>query len=81
MKFKIGDKVKILLSAVNAGVSEHAVGKTGRIIEYCERGYYFLVLMDEYKESNSDLPWAVSSNQMEPAIKVGQQLLFKFMEQ
>ena len=38
MKFKIGDKVKILPSAVSGGVSEHAVGKVGKIIEYRESG-------------------------------------------
>lgn len=76
MKFKIGDKVRILPSAVNGGVSEHAVGKVGKIIEYRDAGGYFLVLMDKYTENNNpDLSWAVYSYQMEPAIKIGQQLL------
>lgn len=77
MKFKIGDKVKILPSAVDGGVSERAVGKIG-IITYYSPGSYFCVLMDYEREKGGT--WAVCPCQMEPAIKVGQQLLFNFME-
>ena len=77
MKFKIGDKVRILPSAVDGGVSKMAVGKIG-IITYCSPGSYFCVLMDYEREKGGT--WAVYPCHMEPAIKVGQQLLFNFME-
>ena len=83
MKFKVGDKVKILPSAVNGGVSEKAVGKIGELTVYCCGGGYFEVMMCDRKNSgpNPHLSWAVFPHQMEPAIKVGQQLLFNFMQQ
>ena len=76
MKFKIGDKVKILPSAVDGGVGERNVGKIG-VITYHASGDYFCVLMDY--DSRDGLTWAVYPNQMEHVIKVGQQLLFSFM--
>ena len=82
MKFKVGDKVRILPSAVDGGVSEGAVGKIGKITRNCPGGY-FDVIMDKDQDSgpNSHLPWAVYPDQMEPAVVKGQQLLFNFMQQ
>lgn len=77
MKFRVGDKVKILPSAIDGGVSEGAVGKIG-VITYHAPGDYFCVLMDY--EGKDGLTWAVFPDQMEHVIKVGQQLLFNFME-
>jgi len=79
MQFKVGDKVKILPSAVNGGVSEKDVGKIGEIIEYGNG--YFDVMMDSGQSTgpNLDLPWAVYPNQMELVVTVGQQLVFDFM--
>ena len=76
-KFKKGDKVRILPSAVDGGVSERAVGKIG-VITYHAPGDYFCVLMDYERERGGT--WAVYPCQMEPLIRVGQQLLFSFME-
>ena len=78
MKFKKGDKVKILPSAVDGAVDICAVGKIGTIMLDLLPGGYFCVLMDY--EGEHGLTWAVYPNQMEPVIKVGQQLLFNFME-
>ena len=74
-KFKIGDRVKILLSAVDGGVRKGDVGKIGKIISYSTGGGYFCVKMD-YQNDNSDyLTWAVYPDQMERVVVVGQQLL------
>jgi len=78
MKFKIGDKVRILPSAVDGGVSEKAVGKTG-VITYHVPGDYFCVLMDYERERGGT--WVVYPCQMEPVVVIGQQLLFEFMQQ
>ena len=77
-KFKVGDKVRILPSAVNGGVGEKAVGEIGTITYY-SLSDYFCVLMDYEKENGGT--WAVYPCQMEPVIKVGQQLVFDFMEE
>lgn len=77
MKFKIGDKVRILPSAVNGGVSKKDVGKIGKIIDYRSGGYFNVLMCDD----PSPFPWGVCSDQMEPVVRIGQQLLFLFMEQ
>jgi len=83
MKFKVGDKVKILPSAVDGGVSEKAVGKIGKITMYRRSGNYFLVIMDGGQDTGviPSSPWAVHSDQMEHVVVIGQQLLFDFMQQ
>ena len=77
-KFKVGDKVRILPSAIRGSVSEKAVGKIGEIKSSASAGY-FCVLMD-YEDGGS-MTWAVYPCQMEPVIKIGQQLVFEFMKQ
>lgn len=76
-KFKIGDKVRILPSAMNGGVSEKSVGKIAKITKYCAGGGYFDVIMDSGQDAglNNHLPWAVYSDQIERVIIPGQQLL------
>jgi len=75
-KFKVGDKVRILPSAINGGVSEKAIGKIGTIVAHC-RGVYFEVIMDKNQDTgpNPHLPWAVYHDQIKLVIIKGQQLL------
>ncbi len=75
-KFKKGDKVRILPSAVYCGVDEYAVGKKGKIVGCYREQHYFYVLMDY----DFYTMWALQPNQMEPAVTIGQQLLFDFMK-
>lgn len=81
-KFKVGDKVRILPSAVDGGVSVKAVGKIGKITQggMGDDGKYgFFRVRMEYDNDVSWPGWAVCPNQMEKVIEVGQQLLFDFM--
>uniref|UniRef100_A0A6M3XZR8 Uncharacterized protein n=1 Tax=viral metagenome TaxID=1070528 RepID=A0A6M3XZR8_9ZZZZ len=71
MKFKAGDKVRILPSAVNGGIDVRDIGKVGKITYYNDEYKYFLVKVDK-----SNYPsWAVYPNQMTLAINPGYQLL------
>ena len=79
MKFKIGDKVRILPSAVDGGVSEYSVGKIGQIINYHKEYRYFLVRMDSQEVVQPQQGWAIFPNQIEQIYRIGQQLLFDFM--
>ena len=81
LKFKIGDKVRILPSATSIGVAEDEVGKMGVITGYHSPDE-IIVLMDKIRKENGyRIDWIVESSQIEPAIKVGQQLVFDFMQQ
>ena len=80
-KFKVGDKVRILPSALNVHVPEDEINKIGIIMGRDIHSKYNKVLMDKIRtRSGYRVDWLVSDSQIEPAIKVGQQLLFKFME-
>lgn len=74
-KFKKGDKVRILPSAMDVSVLEFAIGKTGVITRYSSSDS-IIVRMDKSRRLDGyrDI-WSVSSSQIEPVIKVGQQLL------
>ena len=73
MKFKVGDKVKILPSAMGIGVSESEVGTIQTIL--------WVVSLDTIVITDSGGScWHVDPKDIAPAIKVGQQLLFNFME-
>lgn len=74
-KFKKGDKVRILPSAMDVSVLEVAIGKTGVITRYSSSDS-IIVRMDKSRRLDGyrDI-WSVSSSQIEPVIKVGQQLL------
>jgi len=71
--FAVGDKVRILPSAVDDGVHERAINKIGRIKEDCYS--YYLVFMDKRERNNCGKSWAVTKCNLISAIKVGQQLL------
>lgn len=80
MGFKIGDKVRILVSAVDIGVAINEVGKMGVVTLY-HSSDEIIVFMDKIrKESGYRVEWIVNSSQIEPVVKVGQQLLFSFMD-
>lgn len=73
MKFKIGDKVKILPSAAYIGVEENEIGTTQTIIR--------VESLDTIVITDTDGGyWHVDPHDIIPVIKVGQQLLFSFME-
>lgn len=75
MKFKIGDKVRILPSAVHIMVAKDEVGKTGIITHY-GTDKDIIVYMDEpRKVGNYRISWCVESSQIELVKVIGQQLL------
>ena len=78
MKFKVGDKVKILPSAVVIGVLASEVGKVVKI-----RGIYNGIDGIMISDSRGDTYgcWAVNYDDIAPVIVKGQQLLFDFMQQ
>ena len=74
-KFKKGDKVRILPSAVDISVAEDEVGKTG-VITYYASPKNIIVFMDKIrKESYRRVSWNVYSSQIELVVVKGQQLL------
>ena len=75
MKFKVGDKVKVLPSAVNIGVDKSDVGKIGVIFEI--ESPESILIKTTYTENWF---WCVYPKDIVPVIKVGQQLIFSFME-
>ncbi len=80
MKFKVGDRVRILPSAIDIMVAEDEVGKIGVITLY-DSTKNIIVLMDKpRRESGYRVDWCVDSSQIEPVIKIGQQLMFSFMK-
>jgi len=81
MKFKVGDRVKTLPSAVDIGVFKSDIGKTGVIIDCNFLDMYIRVDMDSVcKEAGCKKEWAVRPDDIELAVMIGQQLLFSFME-
>lgn len=79
MKFKKGDRVRILPSAVDVNVASDEVGKTGVIVNY-NSPKDMVVLMDKPRKYNgftgSDrIDWIVDCSQIELAIVPGRQLL------
>ena len=80
MKFKVGDKVRMLPSAVDIGVFKGEVGKTGTVTDNNFLHRYISVCMDE-PYSKKIFTWAVRSTQITSVIKVGQQLEFVFMKE
>lgn len=72
-----GEKVIILESAINAGVSQSAVGKSGTIENvYSETN--ISVHMDN--DPNSEC-WWMECKDVKPAVVKGQQLVFPFAEE
>lgn len=73
VKFKVGDIVKILSSAVDIGVRKSEVGTIQTVI-----GIINSETIDITSSNNGS--WWVEPDQIEPAIVKGQQLMFDFME-
>ena len=74
-KFKIGDKVRILPSAVNVNVAQSEIGKIGVItIVYSGGDCILKTASKKYSD------WWVRGIDITPAMIKGQQLLFSFME-
>ena len=74
MKFKVGDKVKLLPSVVSAGVMASEVGKIG-IVTFVGR----LGGVHVKTSRLNRLSWCLLEYNIAPAVKVGQQLLFEFI--
>lgn len=80
-KFKVGDKVRILKSALDINVGKEDIGKTG-VVKYCRGEKDIDVFMDEvYAVFNFRVTWGVHSSMIELVVEVGQQLLFAFMSE
>ena len=80
-KFKKGDKVRILPSAVDVNVRINAVGRTGVVIREDRTGGSIGVLMDKpHTAGGNRIDWRVDDTRIELVVKPGQQLLFPFME-
>ena len=81
MKFKMGDKVKILPSATGVGVDETDVGKGGVISSVSMSGSSALVYMDGVCSGRGlKCRWSVNTNMIKLLPTKGQQLLFSFMD-
>lgn len=76
MKFKVDDKVKILPSAIEINVAESEVGKTGVIVEILDKNRIYIETTTEKFGY-----WVVGEKDIALVTKVGQQLLFSFMEE
>lgn len=70
MNFKIGDKVKILPSAVDISVAESEVGKVGIIIEIISSSRIYVDTPTERFGF-----WVVNEWDITPVVVIGQQLL------
>ena len=78
--FVVGDKVRILPSALDVNVPKDEIGKKGVVRKFMDIQDYMLVLMD--KPRNRDgyrYDWTVRPNHIELVINVGQKLQFAFM--
>lgn len=75
--FKVGDKVKILPSAVDIGVSERQIGKIVKINSI--NNLNSIMIGDSRGNIYGD--WCVSKENIALATEIGQQLLFNFIEQ
>ena len=77
MKYKIGQRVRLLPSAINDGVYSEDCGKEGTIVQSD---------LPEYLQIEMKSPicrrryWYASPENIEQVIVKGQQLLFSFME-
>ena len=79
MKFKVGDKVKILSSATQIGVEKVDVGKDGVIIS--TGGSSALVYMDKVCSVRGyRCRWSVNISMIKLLPTKGEQLLFSFMK-
>ena len=77
MKYKIGQRVRLLASAHLDGVFSGDCGREGVI----DQNKYQSSLHVKMIQPASNKGWWVDSTNIEPVIKKGQQLLFSFMEE
>ena len=75
MKFKIGDKVRILPSAMLTGVSETEIGK---VVKITKMNFLDCIMISDSRGDTYGC-WAVNYDDIAPVIVKGQQLLFDFM--
>lgn len=76
MKLKVGDRVRILPSAVDVQVHIDAIGMTGKIKDINFLDNYFVIKMDKLRKGRTTIDvWAVCHNQIELIKIPGQQLL------
>ena len=84
-KFKVGDKVTILPSAVSVSVEREDVGKTGVIRcvdKEVSRAYGISVYMNEVCQARGYKPnWSVGYGMIKLSLRKGEQLEFKFMRE
>jgi len=78
MGFKIGDKVKILPSATIIGVLKSEIGKIVKITGVSISNSNDIMISDSRGEQYDC--WIVNEYDVASVVKVGQQLLFDFME-
>lgn len=74
MKFKVGDKVRILPSAIDIGVRPSEVDTIQTIIRIIDPETI------DITDSNNG-SWWVQPDQIKPLIVIGQQLMFVFMDE
>ena len=83
MKFKVGDKVKILPYATSVNVESEDVGKIGVITSTQStpsRTYGIIVYMDEICNARGcKCKWSVGTDMIKLSSTKGKQLLFDFM--
>jgi len=73
MKFKKGDKVKILPSAVDIGVKESEVGRVVKVTNPLPSFSVGILISDSRGEEYGC--WCVNDYDITPFIEIGQQLL------
>lgn len=81
-KFKVGDKVRLLSSAIMWNVPKDEINKFG-IIKFCNReDGEFRVYMDKpWEMYGCRETWVVMFSHIELVVKPGQQLMFAFMSE
>ena len=80
VKFKVGDKVKILPSAVLWNVPKSEVGKFGVLVQHFSSKDLYVYMDKPWPEYNTREKWVVHFSHIEIAVKPGQQLEFAFMQ-
>ena len=82
MKYKVGQRVRLLPSATKVMVPYDEVGKPGKLTFVTSDGFNMNIHMDKPREGNRLAnSWGISHYHIESIIEKGQQLLFSFMEE
>jgi len=84
VKFKVGDRVKILPLATSVSVESEEVGKVGEISSISRnvtRSFGIWVQMKEVCKARGYIPkWSVGTDMIELFFVKNEQLLFEFMD-